>query len=54
MKPSEDIDTRVYFEDDGFVDPSLCAPGNEHTGRWTQAEHELFLEALHKFGRVIQ
>lgn len=34
-------------------DPSLCQPGNEHTGRWTRAEHETFLEGLKKYGKVI-
>ena len=38
-------------EDDEF-DPSICAPGSEHTGRWTRKEHELFLEALKKYGKV--
>lgn len=38
---------------EGEEDPSLCVPGNEQTGRWTRAEHEIFLEALRKFGRVI-
>ena len=39
-------------DDDGEGEP-VCAPGSEHTGRWTRAEHELFLDALRKFGRVI-
>ena len=39
-------------EDDDEFDPSICAPGSEHTGRWTRKEHELFLEALKKYGKV--
>lgn len=39
-------------EDDDEFDPSICAPGSEHTGRWTRKEHDLFLEALKKFGKV--
>ena len=41
-------------EDDDEFDPSICAPGSEHTGRWTRKEHELFLEALKKYGKVCQ
>ena len=41
-------------EDDDEFDPSICAPGSEHTGRWTRKEHELFLEALKKYGKVRQ
>lgn len=26
--------------------------GQEHTGRWTKEEHELFLRALEKYGKV--
>ena len=39
-------------EGDDEFDPSICAPGSEHTGRWARKEHELFLEALKKFGKV--
>lgn len=38
--------------DGGDDDPTICTPGSEHTGRWTRKEHELFLEALKKYGRV--
>lgn len=38
-------------DEDGLNDPSVCPPGKEHTGRWTRAEHELFLEALKKYGK---
>jgi hypothetical protein len=30
----------------------LVSSGAEHTGRWTRQEHELFLEALAKYGKV--
>jgi hypothetical protein len=53
---ADDIDaTREFLETayEDHNDPSLCLPGQEHTGRWTHAEHELFLEALNKYGRVI-
>ena len=29
----------------------VCAPGEEQTGRWTDEEHDLFLEALKKYGK---
>lgn len=38
--------------DGGDEDPSLIATGNESTGRWTRPEHELFLQALKKYGKV--
>lgn len=38
--------------DGGDDDPSLIATGNESTGRWTRPEHELFLQALKKYGKV--
>ena len=37
---------------DGEDDPGLISAGNESTGRWTRAEHELFLQALKKYGKV--
>ena len=40
-------------EDDGDVDASVCVSNNEQTGRWTRKEHEVFLEALKKFGKVM-
>lgn len=46
----------VYDDDEdgdgGDEDPSLIATGNESTGRWTRPEHELFLQALKKYGKV--
>lgn len=35
-------------EGGGFI-----AAGQEHTGRWTKEEHELFLKALEKYGKVM-
>ena len=40
-------------EEDDDNDHSLIPQGNESTGRWTRQEHELFLEALKKYGKVI-
>ena len=40
-------------DDDGEVDASVCVSNNEQTGRWTRKEHEVFLEALKKYGKVI-
>ncbi len=37
-------------EDDG--DDEGGGHGTESTGRWTKQEHELFLEALKKYGKV--
>ena len=39
-------------DDEDGADVDLCIPGNEHTGRWTRKEHELFLDALKKHGKV--
>ena len=39
--------------DDGGEDEGVCAVGQEVTGRWTRKEHELFLEALKRYGKVI-
>lgn len=39
-------------DDDGEVDASVCVSSGEQTGRWTRKEHEVFLEALKKFGKV--
>ena len=33
-------------------DEGVCQPGQEQTGRWTRKEHELFLDALKKYGKV--
>ena len=30
---------------------NVIAEGQEATGRWTEEEHELFLEALKKYGK---
>ena len=38
-------------DDDDDGDTSVCPTGAEHTGRWTKKEHELFLEALKKYGK---
>lgn len=44
-------DNDEYDEDD---DEGMQLPvGNESTGRWTRNEHEMFLEALKKYGKVI-
>jgi len=42
-----------FADDDGTAgyDVDLCLAGSEHTGRWTRKEHELFLEALKKYGK---
>jgi SHAQKYF class myb-like DNA-binding protein len=47
-----DIDGDGDIEgDDDDDDVAVCTPGNEQTGRWTRKEHEIFLEALKKYGR---
>lgn len=38
-------------DNDDDEDKNLCPQGAEHTGRWTKKEHELFLEALKKYGK---
>ena len=39
-------------EDESFSDNvDVCPSGREATGRWTIQEHELFLEALKKYGK---
>ena len=39
-------------EDDCDVDLAINVCSSEQTGRWTRKEHEVFLEALKKFGKV--
>lgn len=54
-QPSKNLVDEVEDEeedDDGDVDASVCVSNNEQTGRWTRKEHEVFLEALKKFGKV--
>lgn len=41
-----------YDEEDDAEHP-VIPPGTEATGRWTRQEHELFLEALKKYGKVL-
>jgi hypothetical protein len=38
--------------DDGGEEDAHIAAGAESTGRWTRNEHELFLQALKKYGKV--
>jgi len=47
----DDLDGDVDGNDDGDDDIVVCTPGNELTGRWTRKEHEIFLDALKKYGR---
>ena len=41
-------------EDDCNTDPAINVCSSEQTGRWTRKEHEVFLEALKKFGKVFR
>lgn len=43
-------DYKTLGMDDEYA--GVCMPGNESTGRWTRQEHEAFLEALKKYGKV--
>ena len=45
-----DVDYKSYGPDEDYA--GVCLPGNESTGRWTRQEHEAFLEALKKYGKV--
>lgn len=38
--------------DGGDDEPGTVPSGHESTGRWTRPEHELFLQALKKYGKV--
>jgi hypothetical protein len=40
------------MEEDDDADDDAGGHGAESTGRWTKQEHELFLEALKKYGKV--
>lgn len=39
-------------DDEDDDDDEVIAHGNEATGRWTREEHDLFLQALKKYGKV--
>lgn len=38
--------------DDGDEDGGVAGGQDQSTGRWTKKEHELFLAALKKYGKV--
>jgi len=45
-------DVTEFDDEDGYeIDSNVCPLGTEHTGRWTKKEHELFLDALKKYGK---
>ena len=46
-----DDDNLMDYDEDPEGD-ALISHGNESTGRWTRSEHDLFLEALKKYGKV--
>jgi len=48
----DDEQNLMDYDDDPEGD-ALIAHGNESTGRWTRNEHDLFLDALKKYGKVI-
>lgn len=41
----------ITEDDDDLPDSAVCPSGSESTGRWTKKEHELFKEALNKYGK---
>jgi len=45
----DDDHHQMDYDDDP---EGLIAHGNESTGRWTRNEHDLFLDALKKYGKV--
>ena len=45
-----DTDYKSFSPDEDYA--GVCLPGNESTGRWTRQEHDAFLEALKKYGKV--
>ena len=47
---SDEFDVEGDEADDEIDDHII--PGTESTGRWTKEEHELFLEAIEKYGKV--
>jgi hypothetical protein len=47
----DDQNMNMNTGDDSDDEPATNAHG-ESTGRWTKQEHELFLEALKKYGKV--
>lgn len=44
------LDENEEDADDGEEETTIH--GGESTGRWTKEEHELFLEALKRYGKV--
>lgn len=62
IKNHEDLGEENDYDDDmggvdgddlgGGDDEGVCQPGQEQTGRWTRKEHDLFLDALKKYGKV--
>lgn len=43
------VDDEEYDDEDA---EGVCLNGEEHTGRWTKDEHNMFLDGLKKFGKV--
>lgn len=48
----DDEQNLMDYDEDPEGD-ALIPHGNESTGRWTRNEHDLFLDALKKYGKVI-
>jgi len=53
-KPTGSEDDLIEPEegDEGEGEAGCVGVGQEHTGRWTKDEHQLFLKALEKYGKV--
>lgn len=51
MQEQQEQEPQDQYEDDGELDNNPSNSGAERAGRWTKEEHEIFLNAIKKYGK---